>query len=502
MTKTTIKPVNPAFYFWLFILTHTLFWTVGSALLRPTMPHDVLEGISWGLQWQLGYNKHPFLTAWLNAGITQLFGVVGWPVYLLSQLAILVTFWATWKLAKAILPPMHALIATLALEGVLFYNINSFNLTPDTLQSPLWALTALVFYKALTTQKIPYWLGTGLLAALCVCTKYQVALLLLPMFLLCIFNLQARESFKQRGIYYGITLFLLLISPHILWLIQHDFISISYALNTSEDYTQKAMPLRHITFPLQFLFNNITHVIALFILFWPFYKTDKIQLDISPFQWQFLLYISFGPILLTLMLCTLSGNYFPLRWSTPYYFTLGILVMACVSPKLSKKNMQQFALSLILVSITLFGMRMLTLTIMPRANSDAFLPNQQIATALSRIWQERYNTPLPFIAGSNYLVTGITPYLPGKPRPIPYLNWSKTNSPWVDENELRQKGGLFIWDEGFNYNWDKDSSSMDAQLNPSVRGRFPTLKLLPTLTFYRLSNNQPVSVGVAILPPG
>src|SRR5580704_12288122 len=145
------------YYFWLFIFIHTLIWTHGPSLLSPTLRHDALEGITWGLQWQLGYSKHPFLTAWLCAGVTQLFGATGWPIYLLAQLAVSITFIAVWKLAQQILPPLHALIAALILEGVLFYNINSFNFTPDTLQSPLWALLSLFFYQALTKQTLSHW---------------------------------------------------------------------------------------------------------------------------------------------------------------------------------------------------------------------------------------------------------------------------------------------------------------------------------------------------------
>lgn len=133
----TFSLKNTRYYFWLFILLHTIIWTIGPALLRPTIPHDTLEGITWGLQWQWGYNKHPFLAAWLSAGITQFFNTTGWPVYLLAQLAVSTTFFAVWKLAKLILPHTHALIAALILEGVLFYNINSFNFTPDTLQVAL-----------------------------------------------------------------------------------------------------------------------------------------------------------------------------------------------------------------------------------------------------------------------------------------------------------------------------------------------------------------------------
>lgn len=498
-TPTYVEPnFNTSYYFWLFILIHTLLWTVGPAWFRPTIPHDTLEGMTWGFQWQLGYNKHPFLTAWLSAGITDFFGTTGWPTYFLAQLAILVTFWASWRLATFFLPPVHALISALSLEGVLFYNLNSFNFTPDTLQSPLWALTALTFYRALTTQKIIHWFCTGFFAACCMCTKYQSALLLLTMFLFCLANTQARLSFKKPGIYCGIMSLLLFITPHLYWLVQHEFISLFYALKTPFDYTITRSWLNHLINPWGFLVNNIIEITGLLVLFWPFYAKPRLPLSLSTFQWQFLLYLSLGPIFLTLILCTLTGSYFAPRWGTPYYFAFSLLVMVVLKPALTLEKIKQFAISLVMLSLLLFTARMLTLSIFPRANSDAFLPSEQMALSLAKLWQEQYHSPLPFLAGSNYLVTSITPYMLVKPKP--YLNGNLLSSPWINERELRQKGGLFIWDEGLNYIWDKDSQ-LNALLTPSLLARFPSLKKLPSLTFHRLSNEQPVVIGVAILPP-
>jgi 4-amino-4-deoxy-L-arabinose transferase-like glycosyltransferase len=486
------------YYFWFFILIHTLLWTLGPSLLRPTVSHDTLEGITWGLQWQLGYNKHPFLTAWLCAGVTKLFGSVGWPVYLLAQLAISVTFIAVWKLARQILPLRHAFIATLGLEGVLFYNINSFNFTPDTLQSPLWALLSLFFYRALTRQNVINWLCTALFAALCVCTKYQVALLFLPMFLLCLFNPLARKSFAKPGIYYALITFFFLIVPHLIWLYQHHFITLTYASEISSDYTQNKTFFNHFHHPLGFIINSIVDVFGLFILLWPFYNKNKTQLQLDFFQWQFLIFLGLGPLILSLTLCILTGNYFPPRWSTPYFFASGILAIAYLSPALSKKNLRQFVTTLILFSSFLFIARMSTLTFIPRSSSDAFLPNRQIALSLSKLWREKYHIPLPFLAGSNYLVTGVIPYM--RDNPTPYLNWKPEDSPWINEKELHQQGGLFIWDEGGYYTWDKESMA-HTHLPKMILERFPKLKRIPDYIFYRLSDNQPVVIGIAILPP-
>lgn len=486
------------YYFWLFILIHTLIWTIGPALLRPTIPHDTLEGISWGLQWQLGYNKHPFLAAWLSAGITELFGITGWPTYLLAQMAVSATFIAAWKLAQEILPLPQALIAALLLEGVLFYNINSFNFTPDTLQSPLWAALSLFFYRALTRQNLSNWLYTGLFAALCLCTKYQAGLLFIPMFLLCLCNANARKSFKTPFIYCGIALFLLLISPHLKWLYEHQFITLTYATEISTEYTQKKSILNHLTNPLGFLSNSFIDVLGLFILLWPFYKKEKSKLSLNSLQWQFLLYLGLGPLVLSFILCSFSGDYFPPRWSTPYFFAWGIIAISYLKPSLSKKQLKQFALTLIIVSTLLFTIRMITLSIFPRAHSDAFLPNQQIALSLEKTWYQYYRRPLPYLAGSHYLVTGTTPYMSNKP--IPYLSLQIEDSAWINEEKIQQQGGLFIWDKGGHYTWDKASRN-SMNLSEEALKRFPRLKFLNDQIYYRLSDKEPVIIGVAILPP-
>ena len=67
------------------ILLHTFLWTGLSALARDSLPADTLEAIAWGLQWEWGYDKHPFLAAWLAGTVGKLTGHVGWEMYLLGS---------------------------------------------------------------------------------------------------------------------------------------------------------------------------------------------------------------------------------------------------------------------------------------------------------------------------------------------------------------------------------------------------------------------------------
>ncbi|RUR13753.1 glycosyltransferase family 39 protein [Legionella sp. km772] len=489
--KTTV-------YFILFILLHTLFWTLGSYFSRPSLPHDTLESITWGLQWQWGYPKHPYLTAWLCAAVFSLFNQADWSIYLLAQLVNTSTFVAVWYLAKQFLPSRHALIAVLLLEGVLFYNVNSFNLTCDSLQAPLWACCTLFFYYALTTEKLRHWLLTAFFAACCICTKYQSLILFACMLFLCLEHPNLRQNFKKKELYYAFTFFLLLVSPHLVWLYQHQFISLVYVKTIAYDYTETKTVWGHLLYPILTLLNDLFYIAGVFILSWPFYKKNKARFNISPFQWHFLLIMGLGPVFITTLLGIIDGNYFPPRWATPYFFLLGIIVIGYLKPLLNPAQLKKFSIGFVLFSSLLFGVRMVTLTLFPKPNNDAFLPNRAMALSLSQLWQDRYHRPLAYVVGSNYLVSLITPYLPTKTKP--YLNWRLKQNPWVDELELSKTGALFIWDVGFNYAWDLEGTTT-FQLPQWLFYRYPELIVLPNATFYRLSNKAPIVIGIAILPP-
>jgi 4-amino-4-deoxy-L-arabinose transferase-like glycosyltransferase len=490
-------------YFWTFILLHVLAWTLGPSLMRGSLTHDTLEGIAWGLQWQWGYNKHPFLTAWLCATVSKLFGAHDWPIYLLAQIAVATTFYAVWRLAKEILPVGLALIACLCLEGVLFYNLNSFNLTPDSLQSPIWALLILSFYKALQTQRLLHWLLTGALAALAVVTKYQVALLFLPMLALLLINSQARKSFTQPGIYLAIVCMLFLLLPHFVWLFQHQFITLSYAFRTPAEYTHQHYAWPHVVYFLRYLANNIGNVLGLFILCWPFYQASREKLQINRFDWQFLLLLGLGPLCLSLALAFITGAHFPTRWSTPYFALTGILLLAWLRPKLDVKSLHRFILTLAIVGASIWLARFSSFMLGPKfeqqLKADSYQPNQQMAENLTKLWHDHYNRPLRYIAGSRYLVAALVAYSPD--HPAPYFDWSPAESPWIDEDDVVKQGALMVWDHDAAYTWDAESQS-HTQLTPAIIQRFPGLKVLGLLHYNRLTTTSAsLTIGVALLAP-
>ena len=62
---SAIFRLSPKQTLWLFCLAHVLLWTIASSILQENGPLDVIEAIAWGQQWQLGYDRDPYLIGWL-----------------------------------------------------------------------------------------------------------------------------------------------------------------------------------------------------------------------------------------------------------------------------------------------------------------------------------------------------------------------------------------------------------------------------------------------------
>ena len=54
---------RPQTAFAVFLALHVVVWTALPALLYPNLPLDLIEALTYGREWQLGYDKLPPLPA-------------------------------------------------------------------------------------------------------------------------------------------------------------------------------------------------------------------------------------------------------------------------------------------------------------------------------------------------------------------------------------------------------------------------------------------------------
>src|SRR5215472_14143617 len=77
--------------FWLFAVAHAAIWTILPFAAYPNLPLDIIEALTYGREWQLGYDKLPPLPWWLVEIAYRAFNS-DFAYYALGQVSVLAAF--------------------------------------------------------------------------------------------------------------------------------------------------------------------------------------------------------------------------------------------------------------------------------------------------------------------------------------------------------------------------------------------------------------------------
>lgn len=458
---------------------------------RASLHHDVLEGISQGLSFQLGYTKHPFLSMWIVASVWKYIGEHDWIMYLLSQCVMVIAFIYIWKLNHALLSPWKALMATLLADGLLVFNTNANILTPDSFQIPCWAAIGYYLYKLSWSPTRKNFIRLGFLYGLGALIKYQIVVLFIPGFLFFYSIPHLRKHLFTTSFLWGLLVFLVTISPHLYWMIKTHFANFNYIYDTvivSQQNLQSSL--------FDYLEYTVSFCLPVLVMFMLTFIAAKTKKRTMSSQNQYLIIcLAWGPWLMTLLwLIIFKGNIYS-RWMSPYFSFFGTFLLSVVPLELEVKHLYRFAG--ILASLTAV---MVSLNIFKPVNNphcDAYYPNKEIAQFIEEVWNNEVHQPLYYVGGSRYLVAAITPYIHSSPKP--FFSLDIKNNPWIKEAQFHQKGAVMVWDIHSNYAWDRETLQF-SQPPENLKGMYPFIKELKSRVFYT-SKHQPIEIAYAILMP-
>src|SRR5579862_4747239 len=125
MTVTLSAPIEainraPRAAFAALLALHFVVWTLLPTLLYANLPLDLIEAVTYGREWQLGYDKLPPLPWWLVEVAYRAFGTDA-VYYALAQVAVLIAFVAVFMTALPLVGPRRALIAILIIDGLHYF---------------------------------------------------------------------------------------------------------------------------------------------------------------------------------------------------------------------------------------------------------------------------------------------------------------------------------------------------------------------------------------------
>ena len=254
-------------FFYIFLTTHLVVWTIVPSLTNHNLPLDTIEALAWGSNLDWGFNKHPPLSAFFPEVFFQIFGSQDWAYYLLSQIFVIFSFFIVFKLGKEIFKSeILAIISVLLLEGIYFYNFTTPEFNVNVCQLPFWALTVYYAWKIFDKKKISFkdCVLLGVFAAAGFLSKYLFIYLLISIDVLFFYLIFIKKERKFDFKYIiSLEVFIVLLVPHLVWLFNNDFITITYGL--ARTGLENSNIIDHFKFPVIFLFKQIGIIIPFII---------------------------------------------------------------------------------------------------------------------------------------------------------------------------------------------------------------------------------------------
>src|SRR2546423_2777443 len=151
---------RPVLMFWVAALAQGVLWTLVPSLFYAAPPGEVPLVLAVGHEWVLGSPYGPPLAYWFaDIAFWLAGGVAG--VYVLSQLCVVVTYWAVFALGRRIVGTAHAAMAILLMVGISALTVPTIDFGPSVLAMPLTGLTLLLAYRALADNWRGDWLAVG-----------------------------------------------------------------------------------------------------------------------------------------------------------------------------------------------------------------------------------------------------------------------------------------------------------------------------------------------------
>jgi 4-amino-4-deoxy-L-arabinose transferase-like glycosyltransferase len=424
------KKIYPIFN--LFLFSHLVIWTVVPFFSNKNLPLDTIEALAWGSNLDWGFGKHPPLSAFFPEIFYQIFGNQDWAYYLLSQIFIIISFIVVFKLAKEFLKnENYALISVFLLEGIYFYNFTTPEFNVNVCQIPFWSLTVYYAWQSFKDDKIHNWLLFGLFAALGILSKYLFIYLLVSINFFFIYYVIKKKKYNFRY-FIPIIVFLLALSPHLIWLTENNYQTISYGLKRTG--LEESTLLNHLIYPLKFILKQIGILIPFFGLLILIISKIKLKFKFNfhNIRLVYLTCVTLVPILLMILTSLIFGVNIRTMWMTPFYLFFGLFFVYIFESKIKLNYLKKFMIFFLFIFI--LSPAAYLYVSFSKDNKRTDFPGKEIARLVQIRWNENFTNKITIVVGDEWLGGNLSYHLQSRPR------WFNNLSPEL--KNLNLDGGV------------------------------------------------------------
>ena len=231
---------------------------------------------------------------------------------------------------------------------------------------------------------------------------------------------------KKFDFKYLITLevFLVLLVPHLIWLINNDYVTIKYGLQRSGLETSNLFD--HVKFPIIFLLKQLVLLIPFFLLIRFLIKKIKFKINLNDRKLLFLVFINLVPISLMLATSLITGSKIRTMWMTPFYLFFGVFVVYIFQSQMNLKKLKNFfTIFIILFIFSPFAYAYVSIT---ETDKRTDYPGKQIAEKVQKQWSQDFDEPINVVLGNEWEAGNLSYHLKSRPTWEGKINSEKLNS--------------------------------------------------------------------------
>lgn len=201
------------------------------------IPLDVEEAYyySWTTHLEAGYFSKPPLLAWVLAGVTQLLGDSPAVIKSIAVVFHSATALVIYALGAYLYTPRTGAWAALVFQSLPIVGVLSLFTSTDAPLMLFWSLGLYGFVRAVDRDQLGWWLFTGLVAGLGLLSKYTIGALAVGLLLAMLADPGWRRMLASPRLWAGLLVAGLVWSPNLLWLAQHDFVTLGHTRHITVD---------------------------------------------------------------------------------------------------------------------------------------------------------------------------------------------------------------------------------------------------------------------------
>ena len=487
---------EPRLTFWFATLAQAALWWLVPAILYSAPPGDLPIVLAIGHEFQLGSAYGPPLAFWLAEIAYDLTGIIG--VYLLAQACVVLTYWAVFALARAIVGIHHATFAILLMAGISVFTAPTPNFGPSVLAMPIVAFALLHLWRALGEGQRGSWFVLAVLLGLLLFTTYSGFGLVALIFIFIVGTRRGRRALRSADPWLALVILLIVPVPHLMWLdvAGRDVMFDAYSQLTGAS-PGAFLPdwLRQ----LELLLLAHAGLVVLVALGskWHLRTEQKVPTFVrsftDPFGRRFVYFFALAPPLVAALIAVLIGERQPTGAYGPYLAMSGLAVVVLAGNAIPWHRPRLVATTWSFLLLVPPLSAAATILVLPWFGIpvDVSRPAAAMGQFFADSFERRTGVRLAIVSGEPRTAALVA--LTAPTRPSLQFATAPERSPWVTPDDIRRKGALVLW----------PTSDTRPVVPPDIAERFPAVTADMPHTFERnVQGRLPLlRIGWGVLRP-